>query len=107
LGKGVVIRENIGRNIARNKGNGMITTTKRRRKAMRSGENNLMFGKYNSEVKMHKGCLNDLNRMELRNDTGVEFIEDIFHTMGTNYLKRTSCETLELILFSFLLELHG
>jgi len=67
----------------------------------------LMFGKDNLEFKMHRGCLNNMNRMELRNDTGVEFIEDIFHTMGTNDIRRTSCETLEFIPLSFLLELHG
>jgi hypothetical protein len=56
---------------------------------------------------MHRGCLNDLNRMELSNDTGVVFFEELFHTMGTNDLRRTSCETLELIPLSFMLELHG
>ena len=70
-------------------------------------KNNLMFEEYGLEVRMHKRCLNDLNRMELSNDTRVAFLEDIFHTMGTNDLRRTICETLELITFSFLLELHG
>jgi hypothetical protein len=45
LGKGVEIRENIGRKTARNKGNGMIMKTMRRRKALRVGKNILMFGK--------------------------------------------------------------
>jgi hypothetical protein len=45
LGKWVTIRENIGRNTSRNKGNGMIMNTTRRRNSMRGGKNNLMFGK--------------------------------------------------------------
>jgi hypothetical protein len=39
LGKGMTIRENIGRNIVRNKGNGMIINTIERRKSPRSGKN--------------------------------------------------------------------
>jgi hypothetical protein len=70
------------------------------------GKNKLMFGKDSLEVRMHRGCLNDLNRMELSNDTRVAFLEDIFHKMGTNDLRRTNCDTLELIPFSFLLELQ-
>jgi hypothetical protein len=94
LGKGVMIRENIGRKTSRNKGNGMIMNTMRRRKSLRGGKNILMFGKDILEVRMHRGCFNGLNRMELRNDTRVAFVEDIFHTMGTNDLRRTSYETL-------------
>jgi hypothetical protein len=93
LGKGVMIRENIGRKTSKNKGNGMIMNTTRRRKSLRGGKNNLMCGKDSLEVRMHRGCLNGLNRMDLRNDTGVAFLEDIFHTMGTNDLRRTICET--------------
>jgi hypothetical protein len=107
LGKGVTIRESIGRKTARNKGNGMIMNTTRRRKYLRGGKNILMFGKDILEVRMHIGCLNGLNIMELRNDNGVAFLEDIFHMMGTNDLRRNNCETLELIPLSFLLELHG
>jgi hypothetical protein len=102
LGKGVAIRENIGRKNAMNKGNGMIMNKMKRRKDLRGVKNILMFGKDTLEVKMHKGCLDGLNRMELRNDTRVAFLEEIFHTMGTNDLRRTNCETLELILLSFL-----
>jgi hypothetical protein len=85
----------------------MIMNTTRRRKSLRGGKNSLMCGNDNLEVRMHRGCLNDLNRMELRNDTGEAFLEEIFHTMGTNDIRRTSCETLELIPFFFMLELHG
>jgi hypothetical protein len=107
LGKGVMIRVNIGRKNARNKGNGMIMNTMRRRKFLRGGKNNLMCGNDGLEVRMHRGCLNDLNRMELSNDTGVAFIKDIFYMMGTNDLRRTNYETLELVPLSFLLELRG
>jgi hypothetical protein len=107
LGKGVLIRDNIGRKTTRNKGNGMIMNTTRRRKSMRGGKNSWMCGKDSLEVMMHKGCLNDLNVMELSNDTRVAFLEEIFHMMGTNDLRRTNSETLKLIPFSFLLELHG
>jgi len=38
LGKGVTIRTNIGRKTARNKGNGIIMNTTRRRKSLRGGK---------------------------------------------------------------------
>jgi hypothetical protein len=89
-----------------NKGNGMIMNKTKRRNDLRGVKNFLMFGKDTLEVRMHRGCLDGLNRMKLRNDTRVAFLEEIFHTMGTNDLRRTNCETLELILLSFLQELH-
>jgi hypothetical protein len=107
LGKGMTISENIGKKTFRKKGNEMIMKTKIRRKSLMGGKYNLMFGKDSLEVRMHRGCLNGLNRMELRNDTRVAFLEDIFHTMGNNDLSRTNCETLELIPLSSLFELHG
>jgi hypothetical protein len=107
LGKGMVIRENIGRKTTKNKGNGMIMNTMRRRKSLRGGKNNLICGKDSLEVRMHPRCLNDLNRMELRNNTRVAFLKEILHAMGTNDLRRTNCETLELIPLYIMLELHG
>jgi hypothetical protein len=107
LGKGMTIRENIGRKTSRNKGYGMIMNTTRRRKSLRSGKNSLVFGENSLEVRMHRGCLNRVNRMELRNNTGVAFLEEFFHAMGTDDLRRTNCETLEVIPLSLLLELHG
>jgi hypothetical protein len=98
LGKGMMIRENIGRKTSRNKGYGVT---------MRSGKNILMFGDNSLEIGMHKGCLNYLNIMELSNNTKVVFLEEIFHEMGTDDLKRTNCETLEVIPLSLMLELHG
>jgi hypothetical protein len=107
LGKGMTIRENIGRKNSRNKGYGVIMNTKRRRKSMRSGKNILMFGNNSLETMMHKCCLNCLNRMELRNNTEVVFLEELFHEMGTDDIKRTNSETLEVIPLSLMLELHG
>jgi len=85
----------------------MIMNTMVRRKALGSEKNILMFGEDGLEVKMHRECLNCLNGMELRNNSRVTFLEEIFHAMGTNDLMRTGCESLELILLSLLLELHG
>jgi hypothetical protein len=68
-GKWVTIRVNIGRKTSRNKGNGMIMNTTRRGKSLRSGKNSLMFGYDILEVRMHEGCLNYLNGMELGNNT--------------------------------------
>jgi hypothetical protein len=72
---------------ARNKGDGMIMNTMRRRKSLRSEKNRLMFGEDSLEVRMHRGCLNYLNGMELSNYIEVTFIEDIFHVMGTDDLR--------------------
>jgi hypothetical protein len=44
LGKGMTIRENIGRKTTKNKGYGMIMNTTIRRKSLRSGKKNLVFG---------------------------------------------------------------
>jgi hypothetical protein len=41
LGKGMMIRENIGRKIAKDKGNGMIMNTVGRGKSLRSGKKSL------------------------------------------------------------------
>jgi hypothetical protein len=103
----MTIRVNIGRKTSRKKGDGMIMKTMRRKKSLSSGKYSLMFGEDSLEVRMHKGCLNRLNGMELRNNTGVVFLEDIFYAMGTDDLRRTSCETLELIPLSLMLELHA
>jgi hypothetical protein len=103
----MTIRANIGRKTTRNKGDGMIMNTTRRRKSPRSGKNSLMCGEDSLEVRMHRGCINPLNRMELSNNTGVAFLEEIFHAMGTDDIRRTSCETMEFIPLSLLLELYG
>jgi hypothetical protein len=56
----MMIRENIGRKTARNKGYGMIMNTTRSQNSLRSGKNILMSGENNLEVRMHRGCLNRL-----------------------------------------------
>jgi hypothetical protein len=107
LGKGMMIRVNIGRKTTQNKGYGMIMNTTRRQKSPRSGKNSLVFGENNLEVRMHRGCLNCVNRMKLSNNVGVAFLKEFFHAMGTDNLKRTNCETLEVIPLSIMLEFHG
>jgi hypothetical protein len=99
----MTIRENIGRKTTRSKGYGMIMNTMRRRKFVRSGKNSLVFGEDSLEARMHKGCLNRVNKMELRNNARVSFLEDFFHVMGTDDLRRTMCDTLEVIPLSLLL----
>jgi hypothetical protein len=69
LGKGMTIRENIGRKTIENKGNGIIMNTMGRGKSLRSGKNKLVFGEDILEVRMHRGCLNCLNIMELGSNT--------------------------------------
>jgi hypothetical protein len=97
-------REKIGRETLGKKGYGMIMNTTRRRKSFRSGKISFVFGEHSLEVRMHIGCLNCMNRMELINNTRVAFPEEIFHAMGTDDLRRTSCETLEVIPLFLLLE---
>jgi hypothetical protein len=107
LGKGMMIRKNNRRKIFRNKGKGMIMNTIGRGDSLRSGKNNLVFGDDRLEVRMHGECLNYLNGMELGNNTRMTFLEKIFHLMRNDDLKRTCCDSLELILLSLLMELHG
>jgi hypothetical protein len=107
LGKGMMIRVNIGRKNVRDKRNGMIMNTKGRGKSCGSGKNILVFGYDILEVRMHGGCFNSLNGIELGNNTRMTFFENIFHSMGTDDLRRTYCDSLDLILLSLPLELHG
>jgi hypothetical protein len=102
LGKGMMIRVNIGRKISWYERNGMIMDAMGRGKSMGSGKNNLVSGEYRLEVGMHRGCLNGLNGMELGNNTRMTFFEDIFHSMGTDDLRGACCDALELILLSLL-----
>jgi hypothetical protein len=37
----------------------------------------------------------------------MTFFEEIFHAMGTDDLRGTCCDALELILLALLVELHG
>jgi hypothetical protein len=54
LGKGMMIRENIGRNIVGDEKNGMIMNTMRRGKSLGGGKNSLVFGDDTLEVRMHR-----------------------------------------------------
>jgi hypothetical protein len=74
LGKGRMIRDNIGRKIVKEERNVMIMKTTRRRKPLGSGKNKLVFGDDIMEATMHHMCLNCLNRMELGNNFGITFL---------------------------------
>jgi hypothetical protein len=45
-----------------------------RREAMGSVKNSLVSGEYRLEAKVHRGCLNDLNGMELGNNAKMFFL---------------------------------
>jgi hypothetical protein len=45
--------------------------------------------------------------MELGNNTQMTLFEKLFHAMGTNYLRGTEGDSLELILLALLVEFHG
>ena len=107
LGIWMTIGTNIGRKVVGDKGNGMIMNTMGRRKSLGSGKNILMFGEDELEVWQHKGCLSGVNGMELCNNAAMTFFEEIFHVMGTDDIRGTYCESLELIPVALLVELHG
>jgi hypothetical protein len=69
LGKRMMIRENIGRKTSQDYRSGMIMNTMGRGKSMGSGKTRLVFGEDRLEVRMHRGCLNCLNGMELCNNS--------------------------------------
>jgi hypothetical protein len=107
LGKGMMIGMDIGRKASGDKGNGMNMNTTRRRESLGSGKNHLMFREDGLEVMRHKGCLSGLNGMEFCNNAKMSFFEQIFHVMGTDDLRGTDDDALELILLALLVELHG
>ena len=88
-------------------GDGMIMNTIGRRKSLGSGKNHLIFREDGLEVLQHRGCLNCLYGMELGNNDRMTFLEHLFHAMGTNDLRGTGGDSLELILLALLVELHG
>jgi hypothetical protein len=100
LGKGITIGMNIGRKVVGDEGNGMIMNTTGRGKSLTSGKNSLIFGEEGLEVRMLRECLSGLNGMELCNNVGMNFFEDLFHAMGTDDLKGIYCDALELILLA-------
>jgi hypothetical protein len=52
----------------------MIMNTVGRGKDMGNGKSSVVFRKYRLEVKMHKGCLNCLNGIELGNISKISFL---------------------------------
>jgi hypothetical protein len=73
LGKGMMIRANIGRETTKDKWNGMIINTTRRGKSLGSAKNNLVFGYERLDVNMHIRCIKCLNRMELDDNNLMTF----------------------------------
>jgi hypothetical protein len=65
LGKGMTIRSNIGRKIARDERGGMIMDSTGRGKFLGGGKNNMVAGEDRLEVGMHRRCLNGMNGVEL------------------------------------------
>jgi hypothetical protein len=85
----------------------MIMNTAGRGKAMGNGKNIVVFEKYRLEIMMHKGCLNCLNDIELRNNVRIVFFEEILYLMGIDYLRGACCDVLELMLLEVLFKMHG
>jgi hypothetical protein len=107
LGKGMTISMNIERKTSQYERNDMIMDATRRGKSMGSIKNRLASREYILEVGMHRGCLKCLNGMELRNNSKMTFSEEFFHSMGTDDLRGSYCDSLDIILLSLMLELHG
>ena len=103
----MTLGKNIGRKVFGDKGNGMMINTMGRGNSLGSGKNNLMFEEDGLEVRRHGGCLSGVNGMELCNNVGMTFSEEIFYAMGTNDLRGTYCDSLELILLALLVEFKG
>jgi hypothetical protein len=82
-----MIKVNIGRNTSWYLRNGMIMGTTGRGNSMGSVKNILVSGKYILEVKVHRGCLNDVNGMELGNNARMTFFEYLLHSVGTDDLR--------------------
>jgi hypothetical protein len=85
----------------------MIMNTMGRGNSLESGNNSFMFGDDGLEVRMHEGCLSGMNGMELCNNFGMTFLEEIFHAMETDDFKGADGDALKLILLALLVELHG
>jgi hypothetical protein len=69
----MTIRANIGRKTSWYKRNGMIMGTMGRGNSMGSVKNRLVFGEYRLKVRVHRGCVNDVNGMELGNNSRMTF----------------------------------
>jgi hypothetical protein len=62
----------------------MIMDSIRRGKSMGGVKNILALGENGLEVRMQRGFLNGLNRMELGNNSIMTFFEYFLHSMGAN-----------------------
>ena len=102
-----MIRLNIGRKTAQDERGGMIMESTGRGKFLGVGKKNMVSGEDRLEVEMHIMCLNNMNGVDLGYNSRMTFFEDLFHAMGTDGLRGTCGDALELILLSLLLELHG
>jgi hypothetical protein len=60
-----MIGKNIGRKVFEDERNGMIMNTMGRRKSLRNGKNNLMFGEDGLEVRRHIRCLSGYCEWEI------------------------------------------
>ena len=78
-----------------------------RGKSMGSGKNGLVLVDDRLEVRMHTWCLNSLNGMELVNNSQMTFFDDIFNSTRIDDIRGSYCDSMEIILLSLLLELHG
>lgn len=78
-----------------------------RRESPGSVKKHLMFREDGLTVLWHRGCLSCLYGMDLGNNVRMTFFEHIFHAMGTNDLRGTDSDSLELIWLALLVELHG
>jgi hypothetical protein len=84
----------------------MIMNTTGRRESLGTGKNHLIFREDGLEVLRHRGHLSFLYGMELGNNSRITFLDHIFHVMGTNDLRGTGGDALELILLALLVKLH-
>ena len=103
----MMIRPNIGGKTVRDERDGMIMDSTRRGKLFGGGKSNLVVREDTLDVAIHRRCLNNMNGVDLGYNYQMTFFEDIFHAMGTDDLRGTCGDALELILLSLLLELHG
>jgi hypothetical protein len=85
----------------------MIMKTVGRGKAMGSGKNSVVFGKYRLEVRMHRWCLNYLHGIELGNNVEMSLFEELFHSMENDDTRGECCDSLELVLLAILSKFHG
>jgi hypothetical protein len=73
----MTIRTNIGRKTAQDERHGMIMDSIGKGNFFWSGKNNLVAGEDRLELRMHKMCLNNMNGVELGNNSRMTFFEDI------------------------------